>query len=92
MEQDHIKELLGRFQQEDRWNVNESALFAFAPLDRGLSQRQMSGKRANKFRMTIAFTCNSDGSEKGIYSLLGSRRSLDASVDKAQSHVGFTII
>ena len=64
MERTRIKELLVRFQPEDQWNVDESALFAFAPPDRGLSQRQMSGKRANKFRITLTFACNSDGSEK----------------------------
>jgi len=64
MEHTHIKELLVRFQPEDQWNMDESALFAFAPPDRGLSQRQMSGKQANKFRITLAFACNSDGSEK----------------------------
>jgi len=64
MERTRIKELLVRFQPEDWWNVDESALFAFAPPDCGLSQRQMSGKRANKFRITLTFACNSDGSEK----------------------------
>ena len=64
IKQTHIKELLARFQPQDQWNINESALFAFAPPDRGLSQRQMSGKQANKFRITLAFACNSDGSEK----------------------------
>jgi len=64
MEQACIKELLARFQPEDQWNVDESALFAFAPPDRGLSQRQMSGKQANKFQITLAFACNLDGSEK----------------------------
>ena len=63
-EQARIKELLARFQPEDRWNVDESALFAFAPPDRGLSQKQMSGKQASKFRITLTFACNSDGSEK----------------------------
>jgi len=43
-EQARIKELLARFRPEDRWNVDESALFAFAPPDRGLARRQMSGK------------------------------------------------
>ncbi len=64
MEHTCIKELLARFQPEDWWNVDESALFAFAPPDHGLSQRQMSGKQANKFWITLAFVCNSDGSEK----------------------------
>ena len=59
-----MKELLARFQPEDHWNVDESALFAFAPPDRGLAQKQMSGKQANKFRITLCFACNSDGSQK----------------------------
>jgi hypothetical protein len=63
-EQARIKKLLASFQPEDCWNVDESALFAFAPPDRGLAQRQMSGKRANKFRITLCFACNSDGSQK----------------------------
>ena len=63
-EQAWIKELLARFQPEDHWNMDESALFTFAPPDRGLAQRQMHGKQANKFRITIAFACNSDGTEK----------------------------
>ena len=61
MECAHIKELLVRFQPEDWWNVDEPALFAFAPPDHGLSQRQM---RLNKFWITLTFMCNSDGSEK----------------------------
>jgi hypothetical protein len=50
-EQACIKELLARFQPEDCWNVDESALFAFAPPDCGLSQRQMSGKQASKLEI-----------------------------------------
>ena len=43
-EQAHIREILARFQPEDCWNVDESALFTFAPPDCGVSQKQMSGK------------------------------------------------
>jgi len=39
MERACIKELLVRFQPEDQWNVDESALFAFSPPGHGLSQR-----------------------------------------------------
>ena len=46
-----IMEILARFQPEDCWNVDESVLFAFVPPDHGLSQRQMSGKWANKFEL-----------------------------------------
>ena len=63
-ERARIRELLARFRPEDRWNVDESALFAFAPPDRGLAQRQMSGKRANKFCITLCLACNADGSQK----------------------------
>ena len=63
-EKARIRELLARFQPKDRWNVDESALFPFAPPDRGLSHRQMSGKRASKFRLTLCFACNADGSQK----------------------------
>jgi len=47
-EQTQMKELLARFQPEDQWNMDESALFAFATPDCSLSQRQMSGKQVNK--------------------------------------------
>jgi hypothetical protein len=46
------------------WNLNESALFAFTPPDCGLATEMMSGKKSSKFRITIAFACNADGSEK----------------------------
>ena len=63
-EQARIDALLAGFQPEDCWNVDESALFAFASPDRVVSWRQMSGKQASKFRITICFACNSDGSQK----------------------------
>ena len=63
-EQARIRELLAPFQPADHWNVDESALFAFAPPDRGLSQKQMHGKQASKFRLTICLACNVDGSQK----------------------------
>ena len=70
-EQAWIKELLARFQPEDRWNMDESALFAFAPPDRGLAQGQMSGKKPHKFCITIAFACNSDSTEKKDLFIIG---------------------
>ena len=35
-----------------------------APPDRGLATKQMSGKKSDKFRITLGFGCNADGSEK----------------------------
>src|SRR5438046_2666277 len=49
---------------KDRWNFDETALFAFAPPDRGLASKQMSGKKKSKFRITLGFACNANGSER----------------------------
>jgi len=35
-----------------------------APPDRGLATAQMSGKKKDKFRITMVIACNADGSEK----------------------------
>jgi hypothetical protein len=35
-----------------------------APPDWGLAFKQMSGKKSNKFHITVGFLCNTDGSEK----------------------------
>ena len=35
-----------------------------APPDWGLASQQMSGKKSSKFRITVGFLCNADGSEK----------------------------
>ena len=39
-------------------------MFPFAPPDRSLATKQMSGKKTKKFRITVGFACNTDGSEK----------------------------
>ena len=35
-----------------------------APPDQGLASKQMSGKKSNKFCITVSFACNADGSER----------------------------
>jgi hypothetical protein len=34
------------------------------PPERGLATEKMSGKKKDKFRITVGFACNADGSEK----------------------------
>lgn len=63
-EQARINALLDGFQPEDCWNVDESALFAFATPDRVVQWKQMRGKQASEFRITICFACNSNGTKK----------------------------
>ncbi|KIJ48163.1 hypothetical protein M422DRAFT_162816, partial [Sphaerobolus stellatus SS14] len=56
--------ILKQFAPRDRFNFDETSLFAFAPPDRGLATKQMSGKKTDKFRLTLGVACNTDGSEK----------------------------
>ena len=44
--------------------MDETALFFAMPPDKGLATKQMSGKKGNKDRLTLAFTVNADGSER----------------------------
>ncbi|KAH7925285.1 DDE-domain-containing protein [Leucogyrophana mollusca] len=59
-----VQKVLAKYRPKDRFNFDETSLFAFAPPDRGLATRQMSGKKKDKFRITLAFACNADGTEK----------------------------
>jgi hypothetical protein len=35
-----------------------------APPDRGLATKQMSGRKKDRFRISVGLACNADGSEK----------------------------
>ena len=48
-ERKRLSEILAPYAKRDRWNVDESGLFGFAPPDRGLAAKQMKGKKSNKF-------------------------------------------
>ncbi|KLO10496.1 DDE-domain-containing protein [Schizopora paradoxa] len=63
-ERERVAKILSSFAPRDRWNMDETGLFAFAPPDRGLATEQMKGKKTEKFRITLAFACNADGSER----------------------------
>ncbi|THU93936.1 DDE-domain-containing protein [Dendrothele bispora CBS 962.96] len=66
VERDRIakRRILARFDKRDQFNVDETSFFPSAPPERGLSTKQMKGKKKNKFRITVAVCCNADGSEK----------------------------
>jgi len=71
--------ILATYSAADRFNLDETSLFALyvfqyfsvviltlarsAPPDRGLTLQQMSGKKKEKFCLTIALLCNADGSK-----------------------------
>ncbi|THV02306.1 DDE-domain-containing protein [Dendrothele bispora CBS 962.96] len=63
-ERKRIKEITMQYAKRDMFTTDETGLFGFAPPDCGLATKQMSGKKSNKFRITVLVTCNADGSEK----------------------------
>ena len=92
VEQTQLKELLASFQLKDQWNMDESTLFTFGPPDHGLAQKQRSRKWAGKFQSCSPLHATLMALRKGSSSSLGGWRSLNALVNKAWSHVGFTIM
>ncbi|KIK95562.1 hypothetical protein PAXRUDRAFT_140374, partial [Paxillus rubicundulus Ve08.2h10] len=56
--------ILAKFQPRDRVDFNKTGFFPYAPPDGGLASKQMSSKKKDKFRISIGFVCNADGSEK----------------------------
>ncbi|KIN96797.1 hypothetical protein M404DRAFT_162208, partial [Pisolithus tinctorius Marx 270] len=59
-----IQKILATFPLKDQWNFDDTSFFAFAPPDCGLTMKQMSGKKKEKFQITIGIATNADGSEK----------------------------
>ena len=64
LEQERVWEILARFPPKDQFNLDKMALLPFAVPDHGLATVHISGKKINKFRITLALLCNVDGSEK----------------------------
>lgn len=60
-ERSRLNKLLDAYPPEDILNFDESSLFAFAPPDRGLATKQMSGKKSSKFRITLGFAVSATG-------------------------------
>ena len=84
-----MREVLASFAQKDRWNFDESSFFAFAPPDRGLAFRQMSDKKRSKFRISIGFACNADGSEKMPLFFIGKYKRPRCFKEKSPTQQGF---
>ncbi|KIJ27263.1 hypothetical protein M422DRAFT_191236, partial [Sphaerobolus stellatus SS14] len=59
-----VAEILSQFDLKDMFNFDETSLFAFAPPDHGLSTKQMSRKKSDKFHITLGLACNANRSEK----------------------------
>jgi hypothetical protein len=63
-----------------------------APPDQGLASQQMSGKKSSKFRITVGFLCNADGSEKWPIFFIGKSKKPHAALGKLhRNSADFTI-
>jgi len=60
-EQERVKGVLGHFNKRDWWNFDETAFFYASCPDRGLSDRQMSGKKQSKKRITVLIGYSATG-------------------------------
>ncbi|EJD52793.1 DDE-domain-containing protein [Auricularia subglabra TFB-10046 SS5] len=63
-ERERLQPIIAKYEPDDVFNGDEGALFTYAPPDRGLSTKALSGKKAQKFRITLFFVCNSTGTQK----------------------------
>ena len=63
-ERARLKEVNIRYKEEDQFNLDESYINPFNPPDRGMATHKISGKKKNKFQITITFACNATGTEK----------------------------
>ncbi|KAJ7224681.1 DDE superfamily endonuclease-domain-containing protein [Mycena pura] len=88
-ERERLGDILAAFHPDDRFNFDETGLFAFAPPDRGLSTKQMSGKKRSKFRITIGFACNASGTEKLDPIYIGKSAKPRAFKNKTAKSLGF---
>ncbi|EGO04303.1 hypothetical protein SERLA73DRAFT_45337, partial [Serpula lacrymans var. lacrymans S7.3] len=58
------QQILAKIVPRDCFNFNETGFFPCSPPDRGFVTKQMSGKKKDKFCITISLSCNAGGSEK----------------------------
>ncbi|KAH9468531.1 hypothetical protein Pst134EA_033366 [Puccinia striiformis f. sp. tritici] len=63
-EVERVKEITKDYLLKDIFNMDETGLFFSMPPDTGLAFNKSHGVKGNKTRMTLAVTCNADGTEK----------------------------
>ncbi|XP_058113772.1 CENP-B homolog protein 2-like [Magnolia sinica] len=59
-----LKEITDRFELQDIFSMDEAALFYSMSPDRTIAEKQLEVVDKDKIRLTLALTCNANGSEK----------------------------
>ncbi|KAJ3559043.1 hypothetical protein NP233_g11363 [Leucocoprinus birnbaumii] len=88
-ERQRVRKILERYEPRDRFNFDETGFFPYAPPDRGLATKQMSGKKKDKFRISVGVACNADGSEKLPLFFIGRSKRPKAFKGKTPGEKGF---
>ncbi|KIK22858.1 hypothetical protein PISMIDRAFT_11322 [Pisolithus microcarpus 441] len=90
-EQQHIQGLITKYgyQPCDIFNADESSLFYVMPPDQGLSNKQGSGVKGKKLRLTYLFVANADGSKKLRPLVIGKAHKPQAFRNKTGTDLGF---
>jgi len=60
----NLKEINTHYKLDDQFNLDKMYINPFNPPDWGMATHKISGKKKNKFQITIAFACNASGTEK----------------------------
>jgi hypothetical protein len=84
-----LHDILQPYAPRNIWNLDESGLVIFAIPERGLASGPMSGKKQNKFRITVTFAVNSDGSERMPVFYIGKSKKPRAFKKKTPQAMGF---
>ena len=63
-EQKKFREITAQYKRDDIYNFDETALFYKLEPNKTLSDKQTSGLKIEKDRVTLGFCCNSTGSDK----------------------------
>ncbi|KAF5383069.1 hypothetical protein D9615_004968 [Tricholomella constricta] len=90
-ERQRLRDLIAKhkYQLNDIFNMDETGHFWGMPPDRGLMDKQMSGVKADKKRLTYAFTANASGTEKFPPFIIGKAKQPRAFQKKTGADLGF---
>jgi len=66
-----IKVEIASYEPKDIYNMDETGLFYNMPPDSMIARQRIEGSKKDKTRITIAFTCNTDGSDRFLPLFIG---------------------
>ncbi|KAJ3574251.1 hypothetical protein NP233_g1893 [Leucocoprinus birnbaumii] len=88
-ERKRVQAITALYEPKDRFNFDETGFFPFCPPERGLATKQMSGKKKDKFRISVGVACNADGTEKLPLFFIGKSKKPKAFNGKTPEQKGF---